>query len=1162
MKYKLSNIQILCYSIILFFALPLKAQVNIGSKDAPHSFSLLELTTTDYKGGLRLPQLTTAQCTALIGDLLSDPAAASGLVVYNTDINCIEYWHEGQWVTLCNDKPDITFTDAAGKSFVFDPETPFPATETILTLTLHESPECTPPPTPSYSVSVKVGNGVLVTQQPDGTGMFKITVPANASGLRFAVISVTDNCMNESQDFIFAQLAPFTQADPAAVTICSGSTTMFNLEAATGGSGVITYQWQQSSDNTIWANVTGGTGATAAAYTTPALTSSMYYRRQATAAISGETITSTAAKVTVTANNTAAAPSSTPTLCINTALSPNITIATTGATGIGNPTGLPGGVTAAWANNVITISGTPTAGGTFSYTIPLTGGCGTANATGTITVNANRTAGTPSSTPTLCINTALSPNITIATTGATGIGAPTGLPGGVTAAWASNVITISGTPTAGGTFNYTIPLTGGCGTVNATGTITVTANNTAAAPSSTPTLCISTALSPNITIATTGATGIGAPTGLPGGVTAAWASNVITISGTPTADGTFNYTIPLTGGCGTVNATGTITVTADFTQPNPAAVAICNNTTTKFDVAAATGGSGTITYQWQQSSDNINWTNVTGGTGATAAAYTTPALTANTYYRRQATAATCGGTISSNSALVTINPAATIALASGTRTQTVCSGVSITLTTYLFGGSATTASVTNLPAGLNQDVNTATKIVTITGTPTASGTYTIKTDGCSPASITGAVTVNAATITLTRGTQNPTVCSGIPMDTTIYTFGGIATGATVANLPAGLNQNVNTTAKTVTISGIPTASGTYTITTSGGSCPPAATITGTVTVNPAFLGDISGSSCTITPGATLTYSVPKAPDGTTYDWTVSAPGWSIKGGQYTNSITVEAGSIGSSGTIIVTANNGSCSSIKNVSVGNSVKTPSGWLTFMCANLGASSDVQAMSPIEQATKIAPIPNPSVSGTIDSTVYGNLYQWGRRPDGHQLRNSGRVQGPISTLDENGQVTGSANIGNFIINNTKPYDWRSPSDDTKTLWYNNGKTVNDPCPTGWRVPTIAEWQSINGVNVNRWSWTQTANGTAGYLITPLDGSYSAKLFLPAAGYRNYDTSNGVDIGNASSNGSYSSSTSMPTDTPNQCNILTFTSGRISTDVTSYTGRALGCSVRCVAE
>src|SRR5207247_9681759 len=81
-------------------------------------------------------------------------------------------------------------------------------------------------------------------------------------------------------------------------------------------------------------------------------------------------------------------------------------------------------------------------------------------------------------------------------------------------------ITISGTPTAPGTFNYSIPLTGGCGNVNATGTITVTPNNTAGVPSSSPTLCINTAIAPNITITTTGATGIGGPNGLPAGVTA------------------------------------------------------------------------------------------------------------------------------------------------------------------------------------------------------------------------------------------------------------------------------------------------------------------------------------------------------------------------------------------------------------------------------------------------------------------------------------------------------------------------------------------------------------------------------------------------------------------------------------------------------------------
>jgi uncharacterized protein YjbI with pentapeptide repeats len=42
------------------------------------------------------------------------------------------------------------------------------------------------------------------------------------------------------------------------------------------------------------------------------------------------------------------------------------------------------------------------------------------------------------------------------------------------------VVTISGTPTETGTFNYTITLTGGCATITASGTITVNANNTIA----------------------------------------------------------------------------------------------------------------------------------------------------------------------------------------------------------------------------------------------------------------------------------------------------------------------------------------------------------------------------------------------------------------------------------------------------------------------------------------------------------------------------------------------------------------------------------------------------------------------------------------------------------------------------------------------------------
>jgi hypothetical protein len=97
--------------------------------------------------------------------------------------------------------------------------------------------------------------------------------------------------------------------------------------------------------------------------------------------------------------------------------------------------------------------------------------------------------------------------------------------------------------------------------VNATGTITVTPNNTAQYNTTVYQYCINRYYPCN-----NWSNGIGTATGLPAGVTAAFASNTITISGTPTVSGTFNYTIPLTGGCGAVNATGTITVTPNSTH--------------------------------------------------------------------------------------------------------------------------------------------------------------------------------------------------------------------------------------------------------------------------------------------------------------------------------------------------------------------------------------------------------------------------------------------------------------------------------------------------------------------------------------------------------------------------------------------------------------------
>lgn len=82
------------------------------------------------------------------------------------------------------------------------------------------------------------------------------------------------------------------------------------------------------------------------------------------------------------------------------------------------------------------------------------------------------TSGTGTNIQTVCVNNPIAPTITYATTGATGANV-TGLPPGVTSNFASNVLTISGTPNVAGNYSYFVTLTGGCGTVTAEGSITV-----------------------------------------------------------------------------------------------------------------------------------------------------------------------------------------------------------------------------------------------------------------------------------------------------------------------------------------------------------------------------------------------------------------------------------------------------------------------------------------------------------------------------------------------------------------------------------------------------------------------------------------------------------------------------------------------------------------
>ena len=186
-----------------------------------------------------------------------------------------------------------------------------------------------------------------------------------------------------------------------------------------------------------------------------------------------------------------------------------------------------------------------------------------------------------------------------------------------------------------------------------------------------------------------------------------------------------------------------------------------------------------------------------------------------------------------------------------------------------------------------------------------------------------------------------------------------------------------------------------------------------------------------------------------------------------------------------------------------VTNPSTGKTWMDRNLGAS---------QVATSSA-----------DAASYGDLYQWGRRADGHQCRTSATT----TTLSSIDQPTN----GNFILGGSAPFDWRTPQNTN--LWQGvNG--VNNPCPTGYRLPTETELDN------ERASWVANSSTAA----------FSSPLKLPVGGNRISNTGAISTIGQV---GSYWSSSINSTSSRN----LVID---ISTSSVVSNNRAFGCSVRCI--
>jgi len=582
----------------------------------------------------------------------------------------------------------------------------------------------TKPDTLTFNIQPSGGNGQFTHQwqsSADGISFVNISGataskynPGNLStSTYYRVVSTsTAGCGTVISDTSYIHVYPNIQAPVIGTSqsICfnTQADTIRMLQPATGANGLFTYQWQSSPNGTAWSNVAGFTGDS---LLTGLLAASRFYRIQAVSTFGCGTFNSNQVLITVYPNLVPATVGNSQNICFNTSPS-TLKISNT-------PTGGGGVYSYQWQLSTDSILFNDIIGQTTDSLVIASllstryyrlqtisdSGCGT-RPSNIIKINVYpdlvRSDINASNTTThICFNTkpdTLTFNIQ-----------PSGGNGQFTHQWQSSADGILFANISGATASKYNPgnlttstyyrvvstSTAGCGTViSDTSYIQVYPNIQTPVIGTSQSICYNTqADTIRMLQPATGADGLftyqwqSSPNGTVWTNVAGFTGDSL-LTGLLSASRFYRIQAISSFGCGTLFSDSVfIRVYENLTIGNVSGNQnICHNTSPSIIRLAtpSTGGGDQFTYQWQESSDSIFFTNLFGATNDS---LSTGPLTTTTFYRLVSTSVLGCGQVTSNSVKVTVYDPFVIGSITGN--DTVCynfSPNSIKLSTPASGG--------------------------------------------------------------------------------------------------------------------------------------------------------------------------------------------------------------------------------------------------------------------------------------------------------------------------------------------------------------------------------------------------------------------------------------------------------------------------------------------